>query len=78
MSMLRRLSVPDYQSCELEVATKYYALATVSALLKYIEFVQNIVWAPKTIKFRFQGPEQTTMIGFTLSCNAAQATPQGK
>jgi DNA mismatch repair protein MSH4 len=33
------------------------------ALLKYVEFIQNIVYAPSSLKIVFKGSEQTTMIG---------------
>ena len=31
--------------------------------MKYIEFIQNIVYAPSSIKVVFKGSENTTMIG---------------
>jgi hypothetical protein len=34
-------------SVELQLSHKYYALAAAFALLKYVEFVQNIIYAPK-------------------------------
>ena len=33
------------------------------ALLKYIEFIQNMVYAPNSLKVVFKGSEQTMMIG---------------
>jgi DNA mismatch repair protein MSH4 len=36
-------------SVELQFRHKYYALAAAFALLKYVEFVQNIIYAPKVI-----------------------------
>uniref|UniRef100_A0A5F8GRM5 MutS homolog 4 n=1 Tax=Monodelphis domestica TaxID=13616 RepID=A0A5F8GRM5_MONDO len=41
---------------------KYYCLAAVAALLKYLEFLQNAVYAPKSLKVLFQGSEKTLMI----------------
>ena len=32
-------------------------------MLKYIEFIQNMVYAPYSIKVVFKGSENTTMIG---------------
>uniref|UniRef100_F7FN00 MutS homolog 4 n=1 Tax=Monodelphis domestica TaxID=13616 RepID=F7FN00_MONDO len=40
----------------------YYCLAAVAALLKYLEFLQNAVYAPKSLKVLFQGSEKTLMI----------------
>lgn len=48
---------------EVEVATKYYCLAASAALLKYVEFVQNVVYAPSSLRVHFKGSEQTAMIG---------------
>ena len=42
---------------------RYYCLATAAALLKYVEFIQNIMFAPCTLKIVFKGSEHTTMIG---------------
>ena len=42
---------------------RYYCLAAVAALLKYLEFIQNAVYAPASLKIVFKGSEQTTMIG---------------
>lgn len=33
------------------------------ALLKYVEFIQNVVYAPSSLKVVFRGSEQTVMIG---------------
>jgi len=45
---------------------RYYCLSTVNALLKYIEFIQHMVYAPLSLKIVFKGSERTTMIGL---CN---------
>ena len=34
---------------ELQLGHKYYALAAAFALLKYVEFIQNIIYAPKVM-----------------------------
>lgn len=33
------------------------------ALLKYVEFIQNVVYAPYSLRVLFRGSEQTAMIG---------------
>ena len=38
------------------------------ALLKYVEFIQNLVYAPRSLKIVFKGCEQTTMIGEHCMC----------
>lgn len=42
---------------------RYYCLAAAAALVKYVEFIQNIVFAPRSMKIVFKGSENTTMIG---------------
>jgi DNA mismatch repair protein MSH4 len=80
-ALLRKLSVPEFLSVELETQNKsqvflrtlmtyprYYCLATTNALIKYIEFVQNVVFASGTIRFVFEGPEKTMLIGRDTHC----------
>ena len=40
-----------------------YNITSLQALLKYIEFIQNIVYAPNSLKIVFKGSENTTLIG---------------
>lgn len=47
---------------------RYYALAAVAALLKYIEYAQRIVYTPKSMKIEFQGSPNATMIGDNDKC----------
>ena len=47
LQAIRNLCVPEYLSVELELRHKYYALAAAFALLKYMEFIHNVVYAPK-------------------------------
>ena len=42
---------------------RYYCLAAVAALVKYVEFTQNMILAPASINVNFSGCENTTMIG---------------
>ena len=60
---IRHLCAPEFISVEVEVTTKYYCLAASAALLKYVEFIQNVVYAPSSICVRYKGSEQTAMIG---------------
>lgn len=48
---------------------RYYCLAAAAALLKYLEFVQNSVYAAKSLRVSFQGSEQTAMIDSASACN---------
>ncbi|CAH1773969.1 unnamed protein product [Owenia fusiformis] len=62
LQYIKQLCVPEYNTVEMEVASKYYCLATTAALLKYVEFIQNTVYAPASLKVVFKGSEHTTMI----------------
>lgn len=42
---------------------RFYALAAAAALLKYIEFVRNVLFAPKSLKVVYQGSQHTMVIG---------------
>lgn len=44
---------------------KITKLNIVQALLKYVEFIQNIVYAPGSVKVLFKGSERTAIIGKT-------------
>lgn len=48
---------------------RYYCLAALAALLKYVEFIQNSVYAPKSLKISFQGSEKTAMIDSSSAQN---------
>ncbi|XP_072545639.1 mutS protein homolog 4 [Salminus brasiliensis] len=62
LEYIQQLCAPEFSTVLMEVQSKYYCLASASALLKYFEFIQNSVYAPKSLKVSFTGSEQTTMI----------------
>ncbi|XP_031756735.1 mutS protein homolog 4 isoform X3 [Xenopus tropicalis] len=62
LEYIERLCVSEFSSVLMEVQSKYYCLAAVAALLKYVEYIQNTVYAPKSLKICFQGSEKTAMI----------------
>jgi hypothetical protein len=68
LSYIKELCLLEYRTVELEVSTKYYCLATAAALIKYVEYIQDAVYAPGFLKVTFQGSENTTMIGETNCC----------
>lgn len=69
LEYVKQLCLPEYNTVEMEVASKYYCLATASALLKYVEFIQNIVYAPYSIKVLFKGSEKTAIIDASTAKN---------
>eukprot|EP00795_Rhopilema_esculentum_P008778 gene8778-14808_t len=62
LQYIKDLCAPEYATVEIAVRSKYYCLATAAALLKYVEFIQNVVYAPNSLKVVFKGSENTTMI----------------
>ncbi|XP_028395701.1 mutS protein homolog 4-like [Dendronephthya gigantea] len=69
LQYIKQLCVPEFNAVEMEVSSKYYCLATASALLKYVEFIQNLVYAPGSLRIVFKGSEQTTMIDASTARN---------
>ncbi|XP_071668905.1 mutS protein homolog 4 isoform X8 [Patagioenas fasciata] len=62
LEYIEQLCASEFSTIFMEVQSKYYCLAAAAALLKYVEFIQNSVYAPKSLKVRFQGSEKTAMI----------------
>ncbi|KAA0711441.1 MutS protein -like protein 4 [Triplophysa tibetana] len=69
LEYIQQLCVPEFNTVLMEVQTKYYCLASGSALLKYFEFVQNSVYAPKSLKVTFTGSGETAMIDTVSASN---------
>ncbi|XP_032157565.1 mutS protein homolog 4 isoform X2 [Mustela erminea] len=69
LEYIEQLCVTEFSTVLMEVQSKYYCLAAVAALLKYVEFIQNSVYAPKSLKICFQGSEQTAMIDSSSAQN---------
>uniref|UniRef100_A0A8C0KT13 MutS homolog 4 n=1 Tax=Canis lupus dingo TaxID=286419 RepID=A0A8C0KT13_CANLU len=69
LEYIEQLCITEFSTVLMEVQSKYYCLAAVAALLKYVEFIQNSVYAPKSLKICFQGSEQTAMIDSSSAQN---------
>ncbi|KAM4872669.1 mutS protein homolog 4 isoform 2-T2 [Thomomys bottae] len=69
LEYIEQLCIAEFSTVIMEVQSKYYCLAAVAALLKYVEFIQNSVYAPKSLKICFQGSEQTAMIDASSAQN---------
>ncbi|XP_015421672.1 PREDICTED: mutS protein homolog 4 [Myotis davidii] len=69
LEYIEQLCIAEFSTVLMEVQSKYYCLAAVAALLKYVEFIQNSVYAPKSLKISFQGSEQTAMIDSSSAQN---------
>ncbi|XP_026875381.2 mutS protein homolog 4 [Electrophorus electricus] len=62
LEYIQQLCAAEFSTVVMEVQTKYYCLAAAASLLKYFEFIQNCVYAPKSLKVSFTGSEKTAMI----------------
>ncbi|XP_071446846.1 mutS protein homolog 4-like [Hetaerina americana] len=60
--LLKLLCAPEYSPVELLLTHKFYALSAAAALLKYVEYIQNLIFAPKSLKVEYQGSQNTTII----------------
>nr|XP_056701237.1 mutS protein homolog 4 [Euleptes europaea] len=69
LEYIEQLCTPEFSTVLMEIQSKYYCLAAVAAVLKYVEFIQNSVYAPKSLKIRFHGSEQTAMIDSISALN---------
>ncbi|XP_069719919.1 mutS protein homolog 4 isoform X6 [Phaenicophaeus curvirostris] len=69
LEYIEQLCASEFSTILMEVQSKYYCLAAAAALLKYVEFIQNSVYAPKSLKVRFQGSEKTAMIDSSSAQN---------
>ncbi|XP_066588700.1 mutS protein homolog 4-like [Prorops nasuta] len=62
MERIKTHCANEFSSVEIFVKQKYYALSAAAALLKYVEYIQHILYAPKSMKIEFQGSQNTTVI----------------
>uniref|UniRef100_A0A3Q2XGU5 DNA mismatch repair protein n=1 Tax=Hippocampus comes TaxID=109280 RepID=A0A3Q2XGU5_HIPCM len=69
LEYIQQLCAPEFSTVLMEVQAKYYCLAAAAALLKYLEFIQNSVYAAKSLKVSFKGSEQTAMIDSASATN---------
>ncbi|XP_061859958.1 mutS protein homolog 4 [Colius striatus] len=69
LEYIEQLCASEFSTIVMEVQSKYYCLAAAAALLKYVEFIQNSVYAPKSLKVHFQGSEKTAMIDSSSAQN---------
>ncbi|XP_075918700.1 uncharacterized protein LOC142920125 [Petromyzon marinus] len=66
---VRRLCVPHMATVLMDVQGKYYCLASLAALLQYVEFIQGVVLTPASVRVSFCGSERTAMIDGTTAAN---------
>ncbi|XP_033221031.1 uncharacterized protein LOC117175433 [Belonocnema kinseyi] len=52
----------EFSTIELFVKEKYYALSATAALLRYVEYIQHLIYEPKSLKIEFQASQGATLI----------------
>ncbi len=66
---IRTFGVDDLAFIHAGLIKKYYCLAAVCALLRYLEQVENVTFSPKTLRFRFCVLEDAMMIDAVTAKN---------
>uniref|UniRef100_A0A803YI14 MutS homolog 4 n=1 Tax=Meleagris gallopavo TaxID=9103 RepID=A0A803YI14_MELGA len=74
LEYIEQLCASEFSTVFMEIQSKYYCLAAAAALLKYVEFIQNSIYAPKSLKVHFQGSEKTAMIDSSSAQNLELVT----
>ncbi|XP_042884592.1 mutS protein homolog 4-like isoform X2 [Penaeus japonicus] len=62
LAIIKHLAAPHCTYVERHLATKYYCLASVAALMKYIECIQHVTYAPHTLHVELSSSENTMSI----------------
>jgi DNA mismatch repair protein MSH4 len=75
MQTVRRLRAPEFASVELLLQRKSYALAAASALVKYVEYSNNVFFAPSSVRVEFQASEDSAMIDTETIRNVELLSP---
>ncbi|XP_030643259.1 mutS protein homolog 4 [Chanos chanos] len=69
LEYIQQFCAAEFTTVLMEVQNKYYCLAAAAALLKYLEFLQKSIYAPKSLRVTFRGSEQTAMIDSASAIN---------
>ncbi|KPJ08601.1 MutS protein-like 4 [Papilio machaon] len=59
---IQTLCAPQYSAVCLQVVQKFYALTSAAAVLKYVEYIQCIVFARESLKIEYHSSEDTMII----------------
>ncbi|XP_063825742.1 mutS protein homolog 4-like [Ostrinia nubilalis] len=59
---IQTLCAPEYSAVYLQVLPKFYALTAAAAVLKYVEYIQCVVFARESLKIQYHSSENTMII----------------
>ncbi|XP_073956149.1 mutS protein homolog 4-like isoform X2 [Choristoneura fumiferana] len=60
---IQTLCAPHYSPVFLQILDKFYALTAAAAVLKYVEYIQCVVFARESLKIEYHSSENTMIIG---------------
>nr|XP_018899761.1 PREDICTED: mutS protein homolog 4-like [Bemisia tabaci] len=69
MNSVKSLHLPECSSIELLVVRKYFTLAAAAALVKYVEYVENVTLASQSVPMEYQAAGEKMMIDFDTMDN---------
>ncbi|RWS28022.1 mutS protein 4-like isoform X1 [Leptotrombidium deliense] len=79
---IRKLCASELDTLEISIKNKYYCLSASSALIRYIEHIQNMLLIDKSLKIEYHGSEDSIVIDFitarALEIVVNQTNPKSK
>ncbi|XP_063876509.1 mutS protein homolog 4-like isoform X2 [Scylla paramamosain] len=64
LATIRHLAAPHCAFVERQVANRYYSLAAAAAVMKYVEHVQHVTYAPHSLHVELTSSEDTMTLDF--------------
>ncbi|XP_054717327.1 mutS protein homolog 4-like [Uloborus diversus] len=74
LQCIQELCAADYKTVEIEVAKKYYCLSACAALIKYVEYKQNMSYAHHSLRVIYCTSANTTLINTATACHLELVT----
>lgn len=66
LQQVQGLCLPEYSSVELVVLRKSQALMATAALIRYAEFEQSMMFAPKSVRIEYESGDNIVFIGIKI------------
>ncbi|KAK0414769.1 hypothetical protein QR680_011608 [Steinernema hermaphroditum] len=60
--IIKQLAVPECSNIDGDVLKKYYCVSAFAALIRYVEYVQNTLFAQNSLKITYENSENSCMI----------------
>uniref|UniRef100_A0A914CRA4 DNA mismatch repair proteins mutS family domain-containing protein n=1 Tax=Acrobeloides nanus TaxID=290746 RepID=A0A914CRA4_9BILA len=62
IELIKQLAAPGCSNFETSMIKKYYCMASAAALIKYIEYIQNVLFAQNSLKVTYESVEDSCLI----------------